>query len=66
MSNPFDELRGAIYQARELDRAVATYAGTLASLLRGKLHHCSDADLCALKKELQDYNMHTGVWKNKP
>lgn len=66
MDNAWDNLRSAICQARELDRAVGSHASTMANLLRGKLHHCHSSDLAALKRELKNYNMHTGKWKNKP
>lgn len=66
MSNPWDELRAGLNQARELERATEHYASQMARMLRGKLHHCTSYDLEALKKELADYNMHTMKWRNKP
>lgn len=66
MSNPWDELRAALSQARELERATENYAFQMGRMLRGKLHHCSNDDVAALKRELADYNIHTGKWRNKP
>lgn len=63
MSNPFDDIRSAVQQARELNRACDQQANTLADLLEGRLQHVSTCRLTKLKRELRDFNMHTGRWK---
>lgn len=64
MENPFDEIRHAVQQAKELDRAVASQAGAMATLLVGKLRHCPNYIVEQLKKELREFNIHTGEWKD--
>lgn len=63
MSNPFDEVCAAIDAAEATNRACNDNAYRMAKLLRGRLRNVSHGDLVALKKELQDFNMHTGRWK---
>ena len=63
MNNPFDEIKAAVQNARLLNRAIDRQANTLASLLVGRLHNVSDYHLKLLKKELRDFNIHTGRWK---
>lgn len=67
MSNPFDDVRTAVQQAREQLQAADGVAGNMAYLLRGRLR-CVDSkyDLAALKKELHDFNAVTGKWKEQP
>lgn len=63
MINPYDDIRRAHAEARELMRAADAAAGSMADLLRGRLRHVSAYTLKALKKELQDFNAHTGNWR---
>lgn len=63
MSNAWDSLRQALSDAREVNRAADHYASQMAGMLRGRLRACDLNDLAALKKELRDYNIHTGKWK---
>lgn len=63
MNNPFDELRAALDQARMLNRALDNQADSMAHLLVGRLRNLSPYRLSALKRELRDYNIHTGRWK---
>lgn len=63
MQNPWDELRSAIAQAKELNRACDNSANSMALLLRGRLQHVDSWHLTALKRELRNFNMHTGKWK---
>jgi len=65
MNNPFTAMQEAIAQSRQLNRAIEQNSYALGYLLRGNLRYCSRRDLVAMKKELADYNMHTGKWKTK-
>lgn len=63
MNNPFDEIEAAVHNARMLNRAVDRQANNLADLLAGRLKNVSEYHLKKLKKELRDFNIHTGRWK---
>lgn len=70
MSNPFDEVRAAVSQAKEQLRAADDAALSMAQLLVGRLRHVQSGNqyrgadaLRALKKELRDFDMTTGEWK---
>lgn len=65
MSNQFDEVRAAVQQARDWQRAVDQQTSQMAGLIAGRLRAAgvSHSVLCDLKRELADYNMHTGTWK---
>lgn len=63
-NNPWDDLRDGLNQARELERAAQYYAAQMGRMLRGKLHHCNHSDLEALKRELSNYNLRTGKWRD--
>ena len=66
MSNPFDDIRLAVSEASQQLRAADETATDLARLLDGRLHHVnSSAILGKLKKQLKDFNMHTGKWMDK-
>lgn len=62
----FDEMREAINDARAtINRADMVVSG-MASMCAGRLRSAgvSHHYLCELKKELANYNMHTGSWKS--
>jgi hypothetical protein len=64
--NKFDEMRGAVAEAKQTLAAADSVAGEMASLLVGRLR-CATVrswDLKRLKKELRDFNIHTGTWKS--
>ena len=63
MNNPFDELERSIQVAKEVRRACEIHADSMANLLVGNLRSVSRYRLRILKKELENYNMHTGRWK---
>lgn len=65
MSNVFDLVRQAMNEAKAAQEAVEQNAYRMARLLVGNLRHCSSTELKALKKELRDYNIQTGEWKQK-
>lgn len=61
--NPFDEMRRAVQESKEIMRAADVVAGDAARLIVGRLRHCSSGTLEQLKRELRDFNMQTGQWK---
>lgn len=65
MDNPFDEMRSAVSRAKEVFRAATQCSNDMALLLRGNLRQCHSWHLQALKRELRDFNIHTGRWKEK-
>ena len=65
MDNPWDEMRRAVSVARELQKAVQDSSGSMGALLVGNLRHCRIGDLCKLKRELRDFDMTTGKWKER-
>lgn len=64
MDNPWDAVRGAVQEARSLDRALDQYANTMADVLAGRLRKVDAGYLLRLKRELRDFNAHTGSWKD--
>lgn len=66
MSNPFDQVRQAVIDARTQLRAADSVAGSMASLLCGRLRNVYDPYvLAALKRELRDFNLTTKTWKDR-
>ena len=64
MSNIFEDIRRAVVQAETTLRAADTVADSMARLLAGRLRHvASGYVLTKLKRELRDWNIHTGSWK---
>jgi hypothetical protein len=64
MSNAFDDVRAAVDHARFQLEAADSVATNMAILLRGRLRKVSShSALAALKRELQDFNIQTGKWK---
>lgn len=59
----FDEMTSALREAEETQRVADRQAERAARIAVGRLRHCSDFTLKALKRELRDFNIHTGVWK---
>jgi len=60
MDNPFDEITRALDQARSVQRVCDRASGDLARILRGQLKFVPDYILKDLKRELRDFNIHTG------
>ena len=65
MSNAFDTMRAAVSEARMVMDAADNMAPRIAQLLPGRLRKCWIGDLRALKRELRDFDMTTGQWKDK-
>jgi hypothetical protein len=62
--NKFDEMRAAVSEARHTFSAADSVAASMADILRGRLRNNVPAHtLRALKKELRDFDMHRGRWK---
>lgn len=61
--NIFDEMKGAVRQAEATLRAADSVANDMASLLDGRLKNVSPWMLKRLKRQLRDFNIHTGEWK---
>lgn len=63
MSNPFADIMQAIQAATETRMAVQRHSNSMAYLLQGNLRSVlSHSILAELKKELRDFNIHTGKW----
>ena len=63
MDNPFDDIRRAVQQAREVNRACDEQANVIADLLDSRLGHVSQYRLKKLKAQLREFNAHTGSWR---
>lgn len=68
--NKFDEMREALDDYDACGRALDAHVRNFVRAIRGRLRKMdagkwsADHDnLCALKKELANYNMQTGKWK---
>lgn len=60
------EMEQAVDSAKAELRRADTVATSLAYLLVGRLRHVKGAcPLAALKKELRNFNIHTGMWKDE-
>jgi hypothetical protein len=60
--NPHDLMRAAVQQARSTMTAADNAANSMADLLKGRLKHVSFYHLKELKRELRNFNIHTGRW----
>lgn len=63
MNNPFDDLRDAIQQADEVNRAVQHYSNRMMQLLEPNLRSADAYWLRKMKRALRDFDMTTGRWK---
>ncbi len=63
--NPYEEMREVVTRAKQTIEAADRVANDVAGLLRGRLHKVCDYNLKQLKRELRDYNIHTGTWRAK-
>ena len=61
----YDEMRAAFRTARQYCRASDEAANEAAELLQGRLRKVSSYKLRRLKRELRDFNAHTGRWKEE-
>jgi hypothetical protein len=63
MGNKWDEVRAAYYEAKNQLDAADSICNDMAEMLCGRLLKVSSYELKKLKRELRDFNIHTGVWK---
>lgn len=61
--NPWDALRSAIEQAKNIQQALRSHANTMTDLLLPNLEQISNNRLVQLKKRLRRFNMTTGRWQ---
>jgi len=64
MSDSFQLVRIAIREAEATFRAANNSANNVAGLLEGRLRHVDHDTLVSLKRELTQFNSHTGKWKS--
>lgn len=65
--NTFDMMRQAMTEAEITMRAADEVADRMARMLSGRLRKVqSNHVLAQLKRELRDYNIQTGDWKDRP
>lgn len=63
--NEWDQVRDAVAAARRLDSALNQYANAMAETMIGRLRSVnSTSTLAKLKRELRDFNIHTGRWSD--
>ncbi|AEP08927.1 hypothetical protein [Micavibrio aeruginosavorus] len=67
MTNQWDTFKAAFDEATRTIRIADNHVNDMAGMVRGRLRACSvsHSTLCELKRELADYNMHTGKWKEQ-
>lgn len=58
------QMRREINEAGQVLKNADEVANSIANILPGRLRHVSSYTLAKLKKELKDYNAHTGQWKD--
>ena len=63
MSDAYENLDALILEQRRLKNAVLKNAELMTLLISGDLRNLSAYPLRKLKKELKNYNIHTGRWK---
>ena len=59
----FGDMSSAIREAEETQRLADQYASRMVRFIVGRLRRVDSSELNALKRELRDWNTHTGDWK---
>lgn len=60
----FSDMREAVNEAREVISSADAFAESMAEMIVGRLRHIDSSwVLERLKRELRDYNITTGTWK---
>lgn len=59
------DMRREISTARQTLKNADQVADSIAYLLKGRLKHVNQWTLANLKKELKNFNSHTGKWKGE-
>lgn len=57
------DMQAAIADAKRTINAADNTANQIAEILPGRLRHVSRWTLQKLKRELRDFNIHTGKWR---
>lgn len=65
MSLPWDALRAGVQDAKQTIQRTDNFVGEMAEIIAGRLRkgRVSASVLGQLKRELRDFNIHTGKWK---
>lgn len=63
MSNAFDDVRLAVSEATDVNRACDANTNDMARLIVGRLRFVHRNTLRQFKHELQKFDMRTGEWK---
>ncbi len=63
--NAWDTMRDALAEARSVMAAADDFANGAARICVGRLRKVDWSTLKAMKRELRDFNIHTGEWKDK-
>lgn len=59
-----DDMRAVLRGVKQAHEVADSFAGDIASLIVGRLRRgVPTGTLARLKKELRDFNIHTGSWK---
>ena len=58
------QMKREISEAKQVLRNADDVADSIAEILPGRLRHVSGYTLAKLKKELKDFNAHTGQWRD--
>lgn len=62
--NYWDQMETTLDEARAIQNAADSHATRMARMLRGRLRHVNRYVLEDLKRELRNFNMHTGRWND--
>jgi hypothetical protein len=62
----WDDFRQAFNTARNTMDQADRVANDMADMLDGRLRKVSGYRLAKLKRQLRDFNIHTGNWNEKP
>lgn len=63
MTGTYKMMREAFDEVKRMSSAADSMANTIADILVGRLRKVNHYHLKRLKKELSQYNAHTGEWK---
>jgi hypothetical protein len=61
----WNDMKTAVEEAQRTMSAVDSQVNFMARLLEGRLHSVNSSTLGRLKRELRDYNIHTGRWSKE-
>lgn len=64
MNNPWDEMRSALQQSKEIMSAADSVATSMANILVDRLRQVSPHALLRIKRELQKFDANKKAWKS--